>query len=410
MRGWNGASARLACWRTYLCAVLLACGVIAGLARANAPEASETPVAYAGRIIGDAQRVRLVLDFDRPVRHALRFTGAPRRMVVALPDTAFKLPDDLGRTPSALVSAVRFGRDSVDASRFVLDLAGPVSIARESFVTLGPKRHRLVVDLRRADERDFVALVRRTTALSRPSDDERTVFSRRRTIVLDPGHGGIDGGAKGKGRTVEKTVVLAFARTLKVALEAAGPFDVVMTRTEDTFVPLSRRLAFTREQKADLMISIHADSLRQRSIRGATVYTLNAQGSDALARGLADRQNRADLMAGIRAPKLDPAAGNILFDLMRRETQVFSGRFARLAVRQLRQTTRLIGNPHRSADFYVLKAPEVPSVLLELGYLSNRKDEKLLASQEWREKTAAAITRAVAAYFKLIDAERAATR
>ena len=228
--------------------------------------------------------------------------------------------------------------------------------------------------------------------------------------MLDPGHGGIDGGARGRGRTVEKNVTLAFALELREALQAVGPFDVVLTREGDKFVPLSRRLALARERKAALMISIHADSLRQRSIRGATVYTLNAEGSDALARGLADQQNRADLLAGIVTPKLDHEAGDILFDLMHRETRAYSGRFAELLVKHLRKATRLINNPHRSADFYVLKAPEVPSVLLELGYLSNRKDEALMGSDEWRERTAASIAKAVLDYFRALDARYSAKR
>lgn len=396
-------------------ALVLVAGLLAGLAAladAAPTKTEETqPVAYGGRIVGDDQRLRLVLDFDRPVRHRLRFSGAPRRMVVALPRTTFKLPERFADPATSLVSAVRFAGASADGSRLAFDLAAPVTIARESFVTLGPKRHRLVVDLRRADDRSFAALVRRTTALTAPrAGENRTAFTRRRTIVLDPGHGGIDGGAKGRGRTVEKTVTLAFAFQLRDALQAAGPFDVALTREKDVFVPLSRRLAFTRQRRADLMISIHADSLRQRSIRGATVYTLNSEGSDAMARGLADRQNRADLLAGIKTPKLDRATGDILFDLMHRETRAFSGRFAQLAVRHLKRATRMISNPHRSADFYVLKAPEVPSVLLELGYLSNRKDEKLMASEQWREKTATAMAEAVVAYFTDLERIRSARR
>ena len=404
LRAWRNTVFRSA----VLVSITLA--LVAGLQGASA-KSSEPAVAYGGRIIGDADRMRLVVDFDRPVRYELRFAREPRRMIVSLPGTTFQLPDRFKTSASAIVSSVRFGRGAAQATRLALDLAVPVTIARQTFVSLGPKRHRLVVDLRRADERGFAALVRRTNALTRPGGEaDRAVFSRRRTVVLDPGHGGIDGGAKGRGRTIEKIVTLAFARTLKAALEDAGPFDVEMTRTADTFVPLSRRLAFTREKKADLMISIHADSLRQRSIRGATVYTLNAEGSDALARGLADRQNRADLMAGITTPKLDATTGDILFDLMHRETRAFSGRFAELAVAHLREATRLISNPHRSADFYVLKAPEVPSVLLELGYLSNRQDERLMASDEWRRRTAQAMALAVTTYFRDLEHARAATR
>ena len=364
--------------------------------------AGEAPsVAFAARIVGDANRVRLVMDFDRPVAHRLRFLREPRRLTIELPHAVLGIADRERKPRSDLVDAARF-EARTGMMRLVFDLAAPVSVARESFTQVDDNRHRLIVDLRRSDARAYDALVRRTSALAalRTTSPAKGGVGRagRRTIVLDPGHGGVDGGAVGRGRTVEKELVLAFSLELRRLLRERGTYDVVMTREDDRFVQLADRVALAREKGADLLLSIHADSLPQRSIRGGTIYTLNEEGSDDLARGLADAQNRADLLAGIPAPKLGQAAGDILFDLMHRETRTFSTKMAATLVSHLKPVTRLMRKPQRSGNFLVLKAPDVPSVLLELGYLSNRRDERLMTTEAWRKKTAAAVADAITTY------------
>ena len=218
-------------------------------------------------------------------------------------------------------------------------------------------------------------------------------------IVLDPGHGGIDGGATGHSKTVEKSVVLDFVLKLQEELEKDSSFNVILTRDSDSFIGLRDRIAIVRRNKADLLISVHADTLNQKYIRGATIYTLSDEGSDELSRILARKQNKADLVAGLSLPSFKPVVTDILIDLTRRETEKYSVFFAGLMVQNLKNKVKLIHNPHRSANFFILKAPEIPSILFELGYLSNRKDEALMKSPEWQKKAVISAKLAVEAFF-----------
>ncbi|MGB7205445.1 MAG: N-acetylmuramoyl-L-alanine amidase, partial [Anderseniella sp.] len=219
-------------------------------------------------------------------------------------------------------------------------------------------------------------------------------------IVLDPGHGGIDGGTVSKAGTIEKNVVLDFALKLRKELNATGRYEVHLTRNDDTFISLAKRVRIARQNNADLFIAIHADSLRQSRVRGATVYTLSEKASDEEAAILAEKENAADIVAGVDlGEELDAEIGNILMDLALRETKNHSIYFARRLVKNMKSTTALNSRPMRSAGFKVLRAPDVPSVLLELGYLSNRHDEKALVSEAWRKKVAVAVTAAIDGFF-----------
>jgi N-acetylmuramoyl-L-alanine amidase len=226
-----------------------------------------------------------------------------------------------------------------------------------------------------------------------------TAAPRRPTIVIDPGHGGIDPGAISRSGTSEKDVVLAFAKTLKEELETSGRYRVLMTRTEDVFLSLRDRVRVARSNSADLLVVIHADSLRSAKARGATVYTVSEKASDAEAEALAHNENRADVIAGVDLAAENGEITDILIDLAQRETKNYSVSFAKTLVKELKPVARLNSRPIRSAGFRVLKAPDVPSVLLELGYLSNRSDENLLLSQKWRGKVAGAVTAAIERYF-----------
>ena len=217
-------------------------------------------------------------------------------------------------------------------------------------------------------------------------------------VVLDAGHGGRDGGAVGRLGTVEKRVTLSFARFLAEALREVPGIEVAMTRERDTSVRLDDRVSFGRAKAADLFVSIHADSIRNRGVRGASIYTLAEEASDEVARSLAEGQARSDVLAGFEAPEDKPVVADILLDLMRRETEAFSHDFAERAVRALGRHTRMIRNPHRFGDFRVLRAPDVPSVLIELGYLSNRADERLLRDEDWLRSTARVLAAAIAAH------------
>jgi N-acetylmuramoyl-L-alanine amidase len=221
----------------------------------------------------------------------------------------------------------------------------------------------------------------------------------RRVVVIDPGHGGIDPGAISRGGTAEKDVVLAFSEALKAALEASGHYDVHLTRSEDVFLSLRERVQVARQHNAQLFIAIHADSLSRGAARGATVYTLADKASDAEAEALAHKENRSDIIAGVDLVAESEQITGILIDLAQREAKNHAVIFAKHLVNQLKPVTRLNSRPIRSAGFRVLMAPDVPSVLFELGYLSNRSDETLLLSPEWRSEVATAMAAAVDRYF-----------
>jgi len=221
----------------------------------------------------------------------------------------------------------------------------------------------------------------------------------RRVIVIDPGHGGIDPGAVGVRRTKEKDVVLAFSRALRDRLQANKNYEVVLTRDSDIFLSLKQRVAIARENQADLFIAVHADTVRGRSVRGATLYTLSEKASDAEAEALAQKENRADIIGGIDLATENQEVADILIELAQRETKNHSIFFAKKAANQLQVVTHMTGKPTRSAGFVVLKAPDVPSILLELGYLSNKADEALLVSPKWQTEVTQAMAKAIDTYF-----------
>ena len=244
--------------------------------------------------------------------------------------------------------------------------------------------------------------------LARPGDSaagDPAAHADRRTrplkIVVDPGHGGIDEGAISSSGTKEKDINLALGLAIRDALSAYPCVSVVLTRDDDTFIPLEERSEIARKAHADLFISVHADSIRYHDLRGATVYTLSETASDELAREIAAGENAADRFAGPGWKKDEPSVFNILVDLTRRETVSFSEHFAELLVNDLkRNDVNLIKRPKRSAGFIVLKAPDVPSVLIEAGFLSNKDDVKLLSDPNWRKETADAIAKAVVSFFR----------
>ncbi len=370
------------------------------------PAAASDPVsALDARLGGDAQRTRLVVDLTGPVQPTHFTLADPYRVIIDLPQISFKFPDKRGGEGRGLVSAFRYGLIASGRSRIVVDAKKPVTVENISVVEASEDQPaRLVVDLAPTTREKFLAAVsapraeesaRRPVEAAKPGDT-------RPLIVLDPGHGGVDPGAYGDNGVVsEKDIVLQVALMLRDKLEASNHYRVVMTREDDTFIALGERVKVAREAGAQLFMSIHADSLSASSggVRGATVYTLSDRASDAEAANLADKENRSDALAGVAIPEqLDDVAG-ILIDLMQRETRSFSSRFAGNLTSSLKSAVRLNKNPARSAGFMVLRAPDVPSVLVELGYMSSAQDLKLLQSDEWREKATEAMIRAVDEFF-----------
>jgi N-acetylmuramoyl-L-alanine amidase len=251
----------------------------------------------------------------------------------------------------------------------------------------------------------FIALDNRVPdkAARKPerNGDGKASADPRPLVVIDPGHGGIDNGTRAASGELEKTIVLEFSLMVRDKIEKTGKYRVAMTRSDDTFVALADRVELARSRQASLFISIHADALARREgdAQGATVYTLSERASDAAAARFAEAENRADAIAGLDLSAEPDDVAGILIDLAKRETKTFSLQFARTMVGELKNTARMHQNPLRSARFVVLRAPDVPSVLLELGYVSNKEDLKSLISAEWRGRSADAIVQAVHTFF-----------
>ena len=380
----------------------------ANLARPVAPAAEAFPVASEARLGGDANRTRLVMDLSRSIEVAAFTLADPYRVVVDLPQVIFQFPARTGEQARGLVKAFRYGLVMQGGSRIVIDATGPVRIDKAFVVAAADGQPaRLVLDLVSTDRASFM----RTLALeNRPAREakrtEREPAKRsndsRPLIVIDPGHGGPDTGTVASSGEMEKAIVLEFAQTLSEKLEKSGKYRVLMTRTDDRFVPLGERVRFARHEGAALFVSIHADALAARGeadVRGATVYTLSDTASDSEAARLADDENKADAIAGVDLSSEPEEVAGILVDLAQRETKNFSHHFARTVVGELKSAAKLHRNPLKSAGFKVLKAPDVPSVLIELGYVSNKQDLKLMTSDGWRTRTSEAVAQAVNTFF-----------
>ncbi len=398
---------------TAICALFLTlAGVSAAQAQARAAAPAQLPVATDIRVAGDERTTRLVMDVTATIGVRAFTLADPYRVVIDIPQTVFQLPAKAGETGRGLIKAYRFGLVMAGGSRIVIDVGKPVRIEKaEVLEARGGEPARLVLDLSATDREAFMrhlALDRtapRTSAggPATPHPRDRRSGDARPLIVIDPGHGGPDTGTKaGGGDIMEKNVVLDFALTLRDQLEKSGRYRVAMTRTDDTFIPLAERVKFARHREADLLISVHADALpkSEGDVQGATIYTLSDTASDAEAARLAEAENRSDAIAGIDLAKEPDDVADILLDLAHRETKTFSAAFARLLVGEMRNSVRLHRKPLKSAGFVVLKAPDVPSVLIELGYMTNRSDLKLLTSEAWRTRTAATMVQAVEQFFR----------
>lgn len=345
------------------------------------------------RMAGDELRTRVVVMFDEKPDVKPIFFAKPHRLVLELSETRFGF-DEKSLTPRGLVSSVRYGLAGAGRSRLILSLIGPFKLENMNVIkNENAPGYRMMVDIIAISDREFADDLaaqnsKGSASPAQAAEDkknrEQQQPAKKFTIMLDAGHGGIDSGAEGVTGLKEKDVTLAFARDLRDRLEKEKDFQVFMTRDEDVFLRLGERVRLARQHEADLFISIHADSVPQHYIRGATVYTISDKASDSVARAMAERENRSDEFAGI-VPEDLPEVTDILLDLTRRETHGFSLKFADKVVKSLDGEVSLINNPHRFAGFQVLRAPDVPSVLVEMGYLSNKEDEKLITDPAWRQ-------------------------
>lgn len=369
--------------------------------------ASEPVVASDARLAGDGERTRLVIDLSRSVPLGAFTLADPYRVVIDIPDVVFALPASAGQEGRGLVSAYRFGLFAPGKARIVMDVNAPVAVDK-AFVLepMDDQPARLVIDLVKTDRANFLksvaAPLRRAEEPEMPQAEVAEAGDTRPVIVIDPGHGGVDSGAVNPAFGVtEKQLVLTIARQLHQRLEATGRYRTLMTRTKDTYVSLGQRVRFARQNEARLFISLHADSLAARGgeVRGATIYMLSDRASDAEAQSLADSENKADMIAGLDLSEEPADVAGILFDLAQRETRNFSAHFARNLAGSVSGVARMHKSPLKSAGFKVLKAPDVPSVLFELGYLSSAKDLQLMTSADWQSSVTQAMVTAIDAYF-----------
>ena len=373
-----------------------------------------------------------------PAEYRIFALADPNRIVIDLSEVAWKVKEGKKLQGRGLVAALRYGLFKAGTSRVVLDLAAPAAVTDARILPADKGQPvRLALDLRPTDSAAYKAAAQTilfaSAGASAPggpatptevagksgskpaqtADKGGAVTLQvapkvaaapppKPLIVIDPGHGGIDPGALGS-HTMEKNITLAMAKQLRQALLATGRFRVVLTRDKDVFIPLRDRFKIARDKGADLFMSLHADSTASGGARGASVYTLSDKASDAEAEALATKENKSDVIAGVDLSKENQTVTGILIDLAQRETTNLSSRFASILVNDLRNGTMMRQNSHRYAGFAVLKAPDVPSVLLEMGYISSDADEKLLTDPKHQKKMAASITSAIEEYFDWRD-------
>jgi len=372
------------------CVALLLISAVATLSPTAVGATPQPLLAFSARVAGDEARTRIVIDFEKKPEFSVHYVAAPERVIVDLPATAFGFPaEDL--SARGLFKDIRYGTMGEASARIVLTAKKPVKLSIAEVQSNDNGSYRLVLDAEMASKEVFADLVKtQNWAMPRaaaPDPLAMAVKDNVFTVAVDAGHGGIDAGATGAGtKTPEKTITLAFAKALAERLNKVDGIKAFLTRDDDTFLSLSERVTLARQGHADLFVSAHADTLGQKDIRGATVYTLSDKASDRMAENLATRENLSDELAGYTLQSGPPEVADILLDLTRRETQAFSIALATNVVESFEGQIGLINNPHRYAGFQVLRAPDIPSVLLELGFLSNAEDEKLLLDESWRSK------------------------
>lgn len=419
--------------------------------------AGEPPAVTGVRVADHDGVTRFVMDLSQSSPFQVVGQTDPARVVVEFPEMVWSAESKGLHRPVGLLRNFRFDASGGGADRLVLDAGKPVTVQKAFLIPPAAGGHyRLVLDLiagapppapapvqakaaaqsalsanpilspspaaaaGRRPEGDAVArgavpprapaavpaalpvasVAAPAPDLSARPSDRKSSHTGKPIVIIDPGHGGVDPGAISLSGLYEKNIVLALARDVKARLDKSGKVKCVLTRDRDVFIPLRERVSIARAANADLFISLHADTVADPDIRGLSVYTLSQNASDAEAQALADKENKADIVAGIDLSNESPEVTNILIDLVQRESMNLSAVFAHRLIQEISRGTRqLLQNTHRFAGFAVLKAPDVPSVLVETGYLSNQNDERLLRRPEDRAKLAAAMARAIELYF-----------
>jgi len=378
--------------------------------------AAAIPIVESVRIGDYEKKTRFVIDLNKPVNFNVYSLKNPDRLVIELPEVIWRIKEK-SRGEGRRIAGYRFGLFRPGQSRIVIDLKSPMKVTK--FFRLSPqggRGYRVIIDIVELSNKKILKSQKKTRVKQEIAGQRRLALAQpqpplppkkkpkykkffKRVIALDPGHGGIDPGARGTRGTLEKMVVLKLAKELKRQLLLTGKYRVVMTRSRDVFVRLRERIAIARRAGAHLFVSLHADSIGNRHLRGGSVYTLSEQASDKEAEALARRENKSDIIAGVDLNVQSQTVAKILIDLRQRLTKNNSVVFANLLAEQLSKRTLMLRRKHRFAGFAVLKAPAIPSVLIEMGYLSNVKDEKLIRRTSHRRQIANAVVIAIGRYF-----------
>lgn len=356
--------------------------------------------------ISDAQNMRFVVDLSDRAEIKLSHLTTPPRLVIDVENASFsKTVQNKRFEKTGFISAIRTGVPTPSTSRIVLDL--PSNDITEKHFTLAPQAElpwRFVIDLKAASPQVGIKAFSNdaqhiaTQAPAKTAQPQKSV-TRKKIVMLDPGHGGQDPGAISRSGKYEKDLTLKMAKETKTLLEKAG-YKVVMTRDKDYYVTLRGRIEKAHKANADLFISIHADSAASSSAKGLSIYTISETASDKEAAALAESANKADILFGMDLSEYQPEVGNILIDFAKTYTMDQSAKYADEVVKEMAKEVTLRPKAHRYAGFAVLKSPNVPSVLLEMGYLSNKEEDKLLQKESYRNKLSKALVRAVETYFK----------
>lgn len=355
---------------------------------------------------------RVVLDVSGDTRPIIFEIADPYRIVIDLPAVEFDMATDKTNASAGVIEKIRYGLFRPGTSRIVLDLRGPAKVVRQFVLPAeGDLPWRLVIDLESIGRAEFLAAVERSNSADETRQTEPQTelailpdvrpLQSRPVIVIDAGHGGVDPGATSSAGVHEKDIVLAFARNLRDRLLASGRYDVVMTRDRDIFLPLRERVRTAQRARGGLFISLHTNSHPDSRTRGFSVYTLSERASDAQTEELAMQENKADIIGGLDLDDYGDDVAGILIDFARTRTNELSVAFARDAVvTEIGRTANLLNRPWRSAGFAVLKAPDVPSVLLELGYLTNRAEARLLSDRSYRAQISESLLRSIDKFFE----------
>jgi N-acetylmuramoyl-L-alanine amidase len=367
------------------------------------PSGGPSPMVISARIGEHENSTRLVLELSDPVDLRTFTLVGPDRVVVDMPEVTWRLGAPPVPNARGLIKSYRYGLFREGNSRMVIDLNRPVSVS--DALVLPPSDgfgYRVVIDFYPAQQAKFAAnagwpadLKARESAAERAAMNLSSGTGGKKVVVIDPGHGGIDSGTHGVNGLLEKDLVLAEGLRLAQLLKTRG-YTVHLTRERDVFISLPQRVAMARKWRADLLISLHADSNPEPDVSGLSIYTLSDGRSDREASALARRENQSDVIAGVDLSGENTPIAPILIDLAQRDTINKSSRFAETALARLAKTTDLLArSPHRSASLAVLVAPDVPAVLIELGYLSNDDDAAQMNTERWRGNLAAAIADSV---------------